>query len=123
MDPQLVEEARGSDDAVGNYLRARRGTFFPFLRASDSPMAIACLRLLTFPPRPASPRRSVLCLRRRIALLTSFEASREYCLAIVHSYPATLNCVNDIKTRRTDGSSVNELVRDPAVCRGLLPVI
>jgi hypothetical protein len=27
-----------------------RGTFAPFFRASDSPMAIACSRLFTFPP-------------------------------------------------------------------------
>jgi hypothetical protein len=26
------------------------GTFFPFLRASESPMAMACLRLFTVPP-------------------------------------------------------------------------
>ena len=31
------------------------GTFLPFLRAFDSPIAIACLRLLTRPPRPPRP--------------------------------------------------------------------
>ena len=31
------------------------GTFFPFLRAYDSPIAIACLRLFTFPPFPPRP--------------------------------------------------------------------
>jgi hypothetical protein len=30
-----------------------RGTFFPFLRALESAMAIACLRLFTLPPLPA----------------------------------------------------------------------
>src|SRR3954468_15001284 len=46
------------------------GTFAPFFRASESPMAIACLRLFTFPPCPALPRRSVPRLRRPMALLT-----------------------------------------------------
>src|SRR6185437_3033805 len=32
-----------------------RGTRLPFLRAFDSPMAIACLRLFTLPPRPPLP--------------------------------------------------------------------
>jgi hypothetical protein len=36
--------------------RARfAGTFFPFLRALDSPIAIACLRLFTLPPLPPGP--------------------------------------------------------------------
>ena len=41
------------------------GTFAPFWRASDRPMAIACLRLVTF--LPLRPLRSVPLLRRRIA--------------------------------------------------------
>src|ERR1700722_4517518 len=49
------------------------GTFLPFLRASDSPMAIACLRLFTVPPLPPLPLLSVPFLRRSIALLTLFE--------------------------------------------------
>src|SRR5262249_46977833 len=32
-----------------------RGTFLPFLRALDSAMAIACLRLFTLPPFPPLP--------------------------------------------------------------------
>src|SRR6202030_1086969 len=56
----------------------RFGTFFPCLRASDNPIAIACLRLFTLPPRPPLPRLSVPRLRRCIALLTSLEAAREY---------------------------------------------
>src|SRR5690242_5263393 len=55
-----------------------RGTFAPFLRASDRPMAIACLRLFTFPPCPDLPRFSVPCLRRRIALSTLLLAPRPY---------------------------------------------
>ena len=31
------------------------GTFAPFLRASERPIAIACLRLLTLPPLPPLP--------------------------------------------------------------------
>lgn len=46
------------------------GTLAPFFRASESPMAIACRRLFTFPPCPFVPRRSVPFLRRRMALST-----------------------------------------------------
>lgn len=49
-----------------------RGTFAPFLRASDKPIAIACLRLLTVPPFPARPDFRVPCFLRRIALRTLF---------------------------------------------------
>src|SRR6478672_7537611 len=31
------------------------GTFLPFLRALERPMAMACLRLLTLPPLPPGP--------------------------------------------------------------------
>ena len=57
-----------------------RGTFFPFLRASDKPMAIACFRLFTL--LPLRPLLSVPRLRLRIARLTSLEAPREYLRAI-----------------------------------------
>ena len=60
------------------------GTFLPFLRASESPIAIACLRLLTLPPRPPLPRLSVPCLRFRIARRTSLDAPREYRLAMMN---------------------------------------
>src|SRR5262249_20813356 len=59
------------------------GTFLPFLRASDRPMAIACLRLFTLPPWPDLPRLSVPRLRRRMALFTSFDAEREYLRAMM----------------------------------------
>lgn len=49
------------------------GTLAPFFRASDSPIATACLRLLTFRPLPLF---SVPRLRLRIALPTDFEAFR-----------------------------------------------
>jgi len=44
------------------------GTLPPARRASESPMAIACLRLFTFFPEP--PLRSVSCLRSCIAFST-----------------------------------------------------
>src|SRR5688572_33329834 len=52
-----------------------RGTFAPFLRASESPIAIACFRLFTFRPLPDL---SVPFLRRRIALATRFCAAGPY---------------------------------------------
>jgi hypothetical protein len=54
------------------------GTFFPFLRASESPIAIACLRLLTVPPLPPLPRFSLPFFRRSIARSTSEPALWEY---------------------------------------------
>ena len=59
----------------------RFGTFRPFLRASERPIAIACLRLVTF--FPLRPLRSVPRLRLRIARATSLEALREYRRAIL----------------------------------------
>jgi hypothetical protein len=44
--------------------------------ASDKPIAIACLRLVTF--FPLRPLRSVPRLRFRIARSTSLDAPREY---------------------------------------------
>ena len=55
-----------------------RGTFAPFFRASESPMAIACLRLFTVPPFPPRPLFSVPFFRRRIALPTLLLAARPY---------------------------------------------
>lgn len=52
-----------------------RGTFLPFDRASDRPIAIACFLLFTFRPLPDL---SVPFLRRRIALSTSLLALSEY---------------------------------------------
>src|SRR5262245_43814128 len=60
----------------------RRGTFFPFARASDRPIAIACLRLLTF--LPLRPLLSVPFLRFFIARSTSLEALLEYLRAILN---------------------------------------
>jgi hypothetical protein len=59
-------------------VRLRDGTFAPFSRASESPIAIACLRLVTVPPCPALPRLSVPLFRRCIALFTDLPAAFPY---------------------------------------------
>jgi hypothetical protein len=59
----------------------RRGTFFPFSRASESPIAMACLRLVTF--LPLRPLLSEPLFRFLIARSTSLEALREYLRAIL----------------------------------------
>jgi hypothetical protein len=53
-----------------------RGTFAPFFRASDKPMAIACFRLFTV--FPLLPDFSVPFFLRRIALSTRFDAALPY---------------------------------------------
>jgi hypothetical protein len=53
-----------------------RGTLAPFFRASERPMAIACLRLVTF--LPLRPLLSVPRFRLRIALFTDFDAPLPY---------------------------------------------
>ncbi len=55
-----------------------RGTFAPFLRASDRPIAIACLRLFTVPPFPPRPDLRVPFFLRRIALATVLPAAFPY---------------------------------------------
>ena len=57
------------------------GTFFPSRRASDSPIAIACLRLLTL--RPERPLLNVPALRFFIARPTLADAFLEYLRAMV----------------------------------------
>ena len=57
------------------------GTFLPLARASDSPIAIACLRLLTF--RPERPLFSVPALRSFIARSTLADAFLEYFRAMI----------------------------------------
>jgi len=54
------------------------GTLAPFFRASESPMAIACLRLFTLPPLPPLPERKVPLFFRRIALATLLPAPLLY---------------------------------------------
>src|SRR6266852_9639319 len=55
-----------------------RGTFTPFLRASERPIAIACSRLFTLPPLPPLPERSVPLFFRRMALATVLPAALPY---------------------------------------------
>lgn len=54
------------------------GTLAPFLRASESPIAMACLRLFTVPPRPPLPDLSVPLFSRCIALFTALPAAFPY---------------------------------------------
>jgi hypothetical protein len=79
----IAEAGRGVRESFRRY-DFFAGTFAPFLRASESPIAIACFRLLTRPPFPALPERNVPCFFRRIALLTDFPAAFPY-LGIVAS--------------------------------------
>src|SRR5205807_9439305 len=57
------------------------GTFAPARRASDSPMAMACLRLFTF--LPELPLLSVPCLRSCITFSTFFDAFLLYLRAML----------------------------------------
>ena len=71
--PSLDRSARRSGNEAYRLLRPRfreplRGTFPPALLASDSPIAIACLRLVTF--FPDRPDRRVPLFLSRIALST-----------------------------------------------------
>src|SRR5882757_2895537 len=59
------------------------GTLAPAWRASESPIAMACLRLLTL--RPERPLRSVPLLRSCIARETFFAALRPYFLAAMET--------------------------------------
>jgi len=54
------------------------GTFAPFFRASESPMAIACDRLFTRPPLPPLPDFRVPRFLRLIALFTVLLAALPY---------------------------------------------
>src|SRR5260370_5228038 len=54
------------------------GTLAPFFRASESPIAIACLRLFTAPPLPPFPERRVPFFLRRAALSTDLPAALPY---------------------------------------------
>jgi len=59
-------------------LEAFLGTFAPFFRASDKPIAIACFLLFTRPPFPPLPDRSVPVFFRCKALLTDFFEALPY---------------------------------------------
>jgi len=66
--------------AAFRFFDAFFGTFLPFALASDRPIAIACLRLLTF--LPERPLFNVPALRFFIARPTSADAFFEYLRAI-----------------------------------------
>ena len=67
--------------AVFRFFDAFFGTFFPLARASDRPIAIACLRLVTF--FFERPLFKVPALRFFIARSTSAEAFFEYFRAMM----------------------------------------
>ena len=67
-----------------------RGTFAPFFLASESPIAIACLRLLTRPPLPPGPDLSVPRFRRRIADSTVLFAAFPYLRLLADFFRAAM---------------------------------
>jgi hypothetical protein len=67
--------------AVFLFFEAFFGTFFPSALASDRPIAIACLRLLTL--RPDRPLFRVPALRFLIARATLADAFFEYLRAMI----------------------------------------
>jgi hypothetical protein len=80
------------------------GTFLPFFRALERPIAIACLRLFTLPPLPPRPLLALPFLYRCISLLTSVPALFEYRLFFVFR-AIHLSCIRD-KDERRDRSRV-----------------
>jgi hypothetical protein len=76
----------------------REGTFAPFSRASLRPIAIACLRLVTFRPEPLF---SVPFFRRRIADFTFFDADFPYfAMELSSNYGQTLASIRTDFTPR-----------------------
>jgi hypothetical protein len=71
------------EDFLEGFLDFRAGTFFPSLRASERPMAMACLRLVTF--LPDLPLLNVPFLRFFIARSTFLAEPLEYFRAIRRS--------------------------------------
>src|SRR6185312_1372363 len=89
--PRRPQEPRQrATSACYFFLRLPRfaGTLAPERRASDNPIAIACLRLLTL--RPERPLRSVPRLRSciaRLTLLPAFLPYRAIRVSPIHRYP------------------------------------
>lgn len=77
QDERFREEERFLDELFLEELFFR-GTFAPFFRASERPIAMACLRLFTVPPLPDFPLLSVPRFLRRMALATLLLAARPY---------------------------------------------
>lgn len=87
------------------------GTFAPFLRASLSPIAIACLRLFTRPPLPPGPDFKVPRFRRRIALPTLLLAARLYFRWLLFFRAGINPPVASDQQRTTAGSHKSRRVR------------
>src|SRR5208337_3178124 len=71
--PQNARKGWGTDAGAQPFLA---GTFFPALRASDSPIAMACFLLVTF--LPLRPLFNFPCFIARISVSTLFPAAGEY---------------------------------------------
>lgn len=100
----IVSKIAAVAKTSGNYLLDFFfGAFLHSLRASESPMAIACFRLFTV--LPLRPLLRVPSLRSCIAISTFFEAPLEYFLATVVYLPLpstpTLNafCITWLRMR------------------------
>jgi hypothetical protein len=81
------------------------GTFAPFFRASDKPIAIACLRLVTF--LPDLPEVKVPFFFLRIALATVLPAFFEY-LAITFSFVVEKKQTRKLKTPKANNKNQTE---------------
>src|SRR5208337_401363 len=71
--PQNARKGWGTDAGAQPFLA---GTFFPALRASDSPIAMACFLLVTF--LPLRPLFNFPCFIARVSRSTLFPAAGEY---------------------------------------------
>jgi hypothetical protein len=86
-----LEDFRPEDFRPADFLlEGLRGTFAPFFLASESPIAIACVRLLTRPPLPPGPDLSVPRFRRRIADSTVLLAAFPYLRLLADFFRAAM---------------------------------
>src|SRR5689334_10693548 len=94
-------------------LRERVGTLPPARRASDRPIAIACLRLVTF--LPERPLRSVPALRSSIARFTFAPAFFPYRLAMQNLRVGARSLVESraAECQRTRGARVGMRSQSP----------
>src|SRR5882724_1462478 len=76
------------------------GTFAPFFRASERPIAIAWDLLFTRPPLPPFPDFSVPCFRRVIALLTDLPAAFPYLGIVPPVFPRPIATGSEITSGR-----------------------
>jgi low affinity Fe/Cu permease len=94
--PDELERLR-DDERLFLERELRLGTLPPSRRASESPIAIACLRLFTF--LPDRPERSVPCLRSCIAFSTLLEAFLPYLRAKSHLQVVSLQVLDRFSPR------------------------